>query len=201
MFTVTVPGEFAQNGGRVVWTLRAQGTAPHTVPGRVGIEAYRLHYAPMAMGSLPPMLKLAADGPELWAPMTIAGDARTAEAWSSGRDRVGSLANPFPQTASVGIPLTLTAWVADRLTPDGEREPVVGGASWSTHQGPAPASFSEPRLQPDIAAAGLTRTTVTFSEAGEYLLLVRADNFNRVDSTPRDQCCWTNGYVKVTVSP
>ena len=71
----------------------------------------------------------------------------------------------------------------------------------STHQGPAPASFSEPTLQPDIAAAGLTRTTVTFSEAGEYLLLVRADNFNRVDSTPRDQCCWTNGYVKVTVSP
>jgi len=29
---------------------------------------------------------------------------------------------------------------------------------------------------------------------------VRADNFGRVDSTPGDQCCWTNGYVKVTVT-
>jgi len=25
------------------------------------------------------------------------------------------------------------------------------------------------------------------------------DNFNPMDSTPGDQCCWTNGYVSVTV--
>ena len=63
---------------------------PHGVADDLGRKAmpqvdgptrcHPLHYAPMAMGSLSPMLKLAADGPELWGPMTIVGDARTAAA-------------------------------------------------------------------------------------------------------------------------
>ena len=40
----------------------------------------------------------------------------------------------------------------------------------------------------------------TFGQPGEYLIRVRADNFGRVDSSAGDQCCWTNGYVKVTVT-
>ena len=55
--------------------------------------------------------------------------------------------------------------------------------------------------EPDEDAGGRATTTVTFGEPGEYVLRVRADNFNPVDSTPPDQCCWTNGYVKVVVSP
>ena len=199
VFTVTVPGDFARNGGRVVWALRSHDTSPHTVPGKVGVGAYRLHHAPMAMGSLAPMLKLEADGPKLWGPMTLAGDARTLEAWSDGRDPVGSLANAVPRATSVGTPLTLTVWVADRLAADAEREPVRGGATWSTHQGPALVTFSESRLEPD--REGQASTTATFSEPGQYVLRVRADNFNPVDSTPGDQCCWTNGYVRVTVLP
>ena len=200
VFTVIVPEDFARNGGRVMWTLRSHGTSPHSVPGKVGVEAYRLHYEPMAMGSFPPMLKLHRDGPELWGPMTIAGDARTVSAWSEGRNTVGSVGNPLPFTASVGTPLTLTVWVTDRLAPDAERDPVRGGATWYTHQGPAVALFSEERPEPDEEAGSRATTTVTFSEPGEYVLRVRADNFNPVDSTPEDQCCWTNGYVKVTVS-
>ena len=200
VFTVRVPSAFARNDGRVVWTLRSQG-APHAVPAKVGVEAYRLHHQPMAMGSLPPMLKLEEDGPELWSPMTIAGDPRLARSWSEGIDPGGSVGNPLPLAASVGAPLTLTVWVADRLAPDAERESVRGGATWSTHQGPAPASFSEARLEPDEDAGGRATTTATFGEPGEYVLRVRADNFNPVDSTPQDQCCWTNGYVKVVVSP
>ena len=78
-------------------------------------------------------------------------------------------------------------------------DPVVGGATWSTHRGPVPATFSEADLE--ASNDGGATTTVTFSEPGEYVLRVRADNFNPVDSSTGDQCCWTNGYLKVTVSP
>jgi hypothetical protein len=199
VFTVTVPEAFAENGGRVVWTLRGHGPSPHVVPGKVGVEAYRLHHAPMAMGSLPPMLKLRPEGPELWGVMTVAGDAREMSTWQAGKDPIGSVRNPVRLTAAVGTPLSLTVWVADRLAPGGEREPVRGGATWATHQGPVLASFAQEQLEPDEAAGNQAATTVTFARPGDYLLRVRADNFNPVDSTPQDQCCWTNGYVRVTV--
>ena len=201
VFTVRVPGAFARNGGRVVWTLRSPGAAPHAVPGKVGAEAYRLHYQPMAMGSLPPMLELEQEGLQLWGPMTIAGDPRLVPSWSEGADSTGSIGHPLARTAAVGVPMTLTVRVADRLAPDAEREPVSGGATWATHQGPAPAAFSDARLEPDADAGGRVTTTVTFGVPGEYVLRVRADNFNPVDSSPADQCCWTNGYVTVVVSP
>jgi hypothetical protein len=41
---------------------------------------------------------------------------------------------------------------------------------------------------------GKASTTVTFSEPGEYMLHLLA-----IDSRTPSRCCWTNGYVKVTV--
>jgi hypothetical protein len=199
VFTVTVPADYVRDGGRVVWTLRSDGVTPHSVPGKVGVEAYRLSHGPMAMGSFAPVLKLSADGPELWGPMTVAGDARQRSTWEDGRTPRGSLGDPVPLSASVGSPLTLTVWVGDRLAPDAEREPVRAGVTWFTHQGPTAALFVEDEPEPDDT--GRASTTVRFVEPGEYLLRVRADNFNPVDSTPADQCCWTNGYLRVTVRP
>ena len=43
------------------------------------------------------------------------------------------------------------------------------------------------------------RVVATFSEPGEYMLRARVDNFRAIDSASGDQCCWTNGYVRVTV--
>jgi hypothetical protein len=40
----------------------------------------------------------------------------------------------------------------------------------------------------------------TFKETGEYVVRVRGDTFGNVDSIAADQCCWTNGYVKVRVT-
>jgi hypothetical protein len=184
-----------------VWTLRSDGSTPHSVPGRVGVEAYRLYPGPMAMGSFAPVLKLTEDGPELWGPMTVAGDARERSTWVGGRGPTGSVENPLDLAATVGEPLALTVWVADRLAPGAEREPVQAGATWFTHQGPSAAVFAETEPEPDPGAGGRATTTVTFGEPGEYMLRVRADNFNPVDSSPGDQCCWTNGYLRVTVGP
>jgi hypothetical protein len=43
------------------------------------------------------------------------------------------------------------------------------------------------------------RVVATFSEPGEYMLRAQVDNFRAPDSSSGDQCCWTNGYVRVTV--
>ncbi len=198
VFTVTVPADFRAQDGRVVWTLRNREET-HSVPGRVGVPAYQLHHFPMAMGSLPPSLRLTEDGPELWGVMSHAGDGRNASTWS-GESPLGSVLNPLQITASVEAPMILTVWVADRLASNAERDPVPGGVTWYTHQGPAIAQFANEAPLPR-ASDGLASTTVVFTEPGEYLLRVRADNFNPVDSTPGDQCCWTNGYIAVTVSP
>jgi len=204
VFTVTVPSSFTPED-RVVWTLRNANGQVHAVPGKIGIDAYELGHRPMAMGSLPPKLRLEQNGPNLHGPMGTVGTAPPV---------VGTVMNPLSRTARVGVPLTLTVWALDNV--DGEeREPLEAGAgvSWFTHQGPAFATFSPqniprnedlPRNQNvkgDPNADGLATVTATFPEAGEYLLRVRADNFNPLDSQPDDQCCWTNGYVRVTVTP
>ncbi len=62
VFTVTVPGDFAESRGRVVWTLRTGGET-HSVPGWTISGTYRLGYLPMGMGSYPPVLKFEEDGP------------------------------------------------------------------------------------------------------------------------------------------
>ena len=46
---------------------------------------------------------------------------------------------------------------------------------------------------------GVARVVATFSEPGEYILLARVDNWRATDSSSGSQCCWTNGYVRVTV--
>jgi len=196
-FTVTVPKDFAEGGGQVVWTLRTAGSV-NSVPGELAL-GYDLSLESQAGGSLPPMLKLEEDGPELWGSFSAPDDPRAASsrrALGRGEAR-GSNGNPAQKTATVGVPLTLTVWAKDRFVNLNDRKEVTPGITWFTHQGPAAATFTQARVGPDGSASA----TVTFPEAGRYLLLARADNFRGSgDSSIGDHCCWTNGYVEVTVS-
>ena len=68
---------------------------------------------------------------------------------------------------------------------------------WYHHQGPGQVTFSppEPVLE---GGAGEVTTNVTFSEAGDYVLRVWAiESFGAVNQ----HCCWSTGYVRVTVTP
>jgi hypothetical protein len=71
--------------------------------------------------------------------------------------------------------------------------------TWFTHQGPAQVTFAPPssRLTP---TGGKATTTATFSQPGDYILRVRA-NDSDVTAAGHAQCCWTNAYVKVRVTP
>lgn len=181
-FTVTVPAGFK---GDVVWTLRVRGQA-FSVPGRARTGAYQLRW-PMAMGSVPPLLHFKPDGP-------------------AGRGPTGLEAAPV-QTR-VGAVLPLTIWIADDSVREKDPVPIaVKGTpkaamnvTWYKHSGPGPVSFNPPR-QPIAELEGTATTSATFTQPGEYVVRVRADNFGRLDTSPGNQCCWTNGYVKVTVTP
>jgi hypothetical protein len=47
---------------------------------------------------------------------------------------------------------------------------------------------------------GKATTSVTFSAPGEYVLRVRANDASGVSGAGHAQCCWSNGFVKVTVT-
>lgn len=91
---------------------------------------------------------------------------------------------------------TLNAWVTGLETP-GRGEAGRGNSAppltWSKYRGPGLVSFAVPRPRPD--KTGKITTTATFSEPGEYTLLLVAGRPNT------GGCCWTNAFLKVTVSP
>jgi hypothetical protein len=183
VFTITVPAGFK---GDVVWTIRYRGQTLR-VPGRAKTGAYQLRW-PMAMGSVPPLLRFEADGPAGRGPAGIRMD---------------------PQQASVGKALPLAIFLEDDsvrepdpvpFKPRRETSKHAINVTWYKHSRPGTVSFDPP--QSGIGdLKGRASTSAAFTEPGEYVLRVRADNFGRFDTSPGNQCCWTNGYIRVTVKP
>ena len=183
VFSVTVPASYGDGRQRVVWTITSNGKT-YAVPAKVGVSALQIDYGPKAMGSVAPLVRIPPDGPE-------------GESIQGVRSQ--------PRTVVVGTPLTLTVWASEisERSPDDvvNRDGVSLALTWAKHQGPAAEVVFEPRRVTIEEGTGEATITATFSEAGEYLLRVRVDNFAANDSTGGDQCCWTNGYVPVTVTP
>ncbi len=200
VFVVHLPPDWPLDR-EVIWSFRSGGQL-YSVPGSWRTEAMELTTNYAAMGSHRPFLKMDADGEE--------GFGIIDPVWGE------------PRTARVGEPLELTVWARDQLAPDTREEVAVRVAMWG-HQGPSlPAVVAE---QPEVAedaegvggrgretdrpnsvlvpleSDGAANFTATFDRPGQYLLRVTVDNHGAVDSSPGDQCCWTNGYVEVSVSP
>ncbi len=177
-FAVTVPADFT---GDVVWTVTHAGQT-HSVPGRIIHESYQLDWSPQAAGSMRPLV---------WF------DSGEGEEVGRGPDGITSGEHLSTQ---VGTPLELAAWAQDQ----GERDPAPLSMIWQVHQGPpGPVEF-EPEVLTELGEDGEEVrgvTTATFSEPGDYVLRVRVDNFTASDSRFGNQCCWSNGYVRVSVTP
>jgi len=196
-FAVTVPAEMA--GTEVVWTLKHAGHN-YSIPGRATSPAYEMSLKEASLGSLGPAIRFARNGPE-------------------SVDRVGIYAAKVK--AKVGVPVTLSAFVQDRGNRSKYEEiknpfyPV--GTNWILHQGPAGArptfdpqaiSGKERATQAEASEGGadfsgwITATTqAMFPVPGNYVVRIRVDNFAAEDSQLDNQCCWSNAYVPVTVSP
>jgi hypothetical protein len=172
-FAVTVPANFT---GAVWWTLRSPNGEVTRVPGRTGSVAYELSHTPQAAGSLPPLLRVERNAQLVFG----RGPAATANL-----------------TGKVGQPVTLWVDAQDR----GEREQKYQvNATWIKHQGPGNVTFSPVTLRSPAAPGGELTTQATFDAPGQYVVRVRVDNFTSSDSSFADQCCWSNGYYKVTIT-
>lgn len=182
VFSVTVPASYADEEQRVVWTIRANGVE-YSVPGRVGADAMQLDYGPRAMGSVPPMVKFGSDGPE---------GQHVQGVWSD------------PRTVAVGEPLDLAlevSEVSERDPDDLVNQEVAVEVTWFKHSGPAAEVTFEPWQFEVESGKGEAVTAAKFTAPGTYVLRARVDNWAANDSTGGDQCCWTNAFVTVTVTP
>ncbi len=174
VFAVKVPANFGQKS-EVTWTLKVRGET-YAIPGsldqRWQIDALE---GEAGAGNTPPIITLGPAGPEARGP----GGA------TSG-----------PLKAVVGQPLPISVMVKDDGR--GGRGAQSVTLAWFKHQGPGSVTFS-PATGRAAAAGGDASTTATFSEPGDYVLRLRANDISGVANAGHAQCCWTNGFVKVTV--
>ena len=87
-----------------------------------------------------------------------------------------------------------------------DKEPIKFGrerpgmnVTWLKYAGPGAVTF-DPQKVGFPALTGQSSTKATFAAPGEYVVRVKADAFGYSDSSAGNQCCWTNGYQKVTVT-
>ena len=106
-----------------------------------------------------------------------------------------------PLKGVVGKPVALTVWASDdgaaarSVASEGRRNAPVN-LMWFKHQGPGDVNFAE--RAPRAGADGKAQTAATFTEPGVYILRVRVNDASGVENAGHAQCCWTNGFVKVT---
>ena len=103
--------------------------------------------------------------------------------------------------AKAGTPVELGAWISrDGVAAEDER-PI--NVKWFKHQGPGEVPFAERTTSVErdawsVEGGAKVAPAVTFAEPGEYLLRFLAFNVIREFEF---QCCWTNAYLPVTVTP
>ncbi|MGE0159929.1 MAG: hypothetical protein AB7T31_11015 [Gemmatimonadales bacterium] len=177
VFAVRVPQSF---DGEVVWTLK-NGGRTFSIPGGLDPLWKVDAISGDAMGNHPPRIRFSENGP-------------------TGEGPFGVEAEPL--RARVGEPLEITVWGSD----DGVAG-ALGQASsstrpftvhWFEQSGPGTVTFA-PNESPIAVEGGSAVTTAEFSAPGDYVLRVTANDASGVESGGHAQCCWTNGYVKVTV--
>ncbi len=162
---------------RVVWTLRWDGES-YSVPGHIGADDYTIEEPDQpGRSSVSPLVRF----------LEPAGPA--------GRGRDGDLvAGPF--TTGVGDPFSIEVSVSEPVTenPNSGFEQVT--VLWSKHQGPGDVTFSSTNQMP-ISDGVEATTTATFGEPGNYMLRLQAYEGRQPWGS---QCCWTNAFVRVTVT-
>jgi hypothetical protein len=185
IFTIRVPKDFG--GKKLAWTLIANGKAtviPMSLNPLWEVAPFR-----DAGGNTPPFIGFAESGPFWQGPRGQSTNLRTA----------------------LGDALELTVWIADdAVNPGVGRQPGSPPVTveWSKFRGPGAVKFGGPKPLVDKAEFhapastvfhGKATTTATFSEPGEYVLRVVANDWSG-DGGGGFQCCWTNAYANVSVA-
>jgi hypothetical protein len=219
VFAVVVPADFE---GDVWWTLTTDGYTTK-VPGRIrgrfqGIIGFESAYELS-------MIKFAENGPEaiglvgLHAPHTYTtrvGQPIEVEFWAFDRGErelkdvnmtlwkhqgpVGGVIAFESLVEAPPPPAARGGGAGDGLNV-GTGGPPPGFGRGARQAGPGPVEIGQAvRLPLTGPNANKGRFRATFDTPGEYLIRIRVDNFTSGDSAMGNQCCWTNGYVRVAVT-
>ena len=177
VFTIVLP---ADADAEVTWTLTSRGETleiPVNLDSEYLIEPFRAAAGP-SPGNGPPEVRF-----------------DPADAGFSGP--AGGVVERT--VAAAGAPLALDVWISDDGLGSG-RDDAVLSVTWGKFRGPGSVSFEDE--SPDIAledgpdgVTGRASTTATLSEPGDYMLYAVVSDGSRQSN----QCCWTNGYVRVRV--
>jgi len=192
IFAVPVPKGFTADD-KLTWTIVANGIST-SIPLRLYGDYLISPFSEIAVNNTPPVLRFAENGASMQGP-------------------IANLNNAAVRVASMAEPLAVTVWVTDdmKYTSDTNapmttpRPPVT--LVWSKYRGPGTVTFDHPQLDAEPIGrasnelfSGKATTQVRFSEAGEYVLHVTANDYSG-DGGGGFQCCWTTGLVKVSVKP
>jgi hypothetical protein len=197
MFSITVPKNFPATQ-RLWWVITFNG-----VTQRIGLilspdynitPQHASEEAPNGKYNLPPLLRFAPDAKPFQAP-------------------VATIATAIQRTAKVGVPMPLDLWVDDDAlyasgtnAPFGNRPPPVVTLTVTKYRGPGTVTVDRSIEKivtlkggsPMEPFSGKASTTVTFSEAGEYLLHVTTNDYSGKGGGSTG-CCWTTALIKVSV--
>jgi hypothetical protein len=183
VFTVTVPKDFGEQ--KLTWTLVANGQST-VVPGSLNPLWELSPFFDVGLGNTPPVISFEQGGLSVQGPRPITATRAT----------------------KAGNPLTLTLWVADDAkTYPGAKPPDTPPVTltWTKFRGPGTVTFAN--AKPEVkkiegkttaAFSGQATTTAAFSEPGEYILEVTANDWSG-EGGRGFQCCWTNALLKVAV--
>jgi hypothetical protein len=189
VFTIKVPKGFGDK--KLTWTLTVNGKTT-SVPVNTN-PLYVVSPFIEATGNTPPFIAFEEEGPFIQGPP---------------KDVSRQL------TAKVGEPVPLRVWVADdaKIPPPLEQFAKMLPAvrvKWTKFRGPGAVTFesvspkvvkAEFKAPPTSIYTGKSATTATFSDPGDYILEVVANDLSG-NGGGGFQCCWTTAQVRVTVKP
>ena len=210
VFTVTLPA--GSSNPEVWWTIDTNGQKTRT-PGRIVSTAYQLDYNPRPHGTVPPLLRLEEEGETGQYPAGIVASRPETVKVGELLTLAAHVEDPSvrdPNDYRFAEPPDVTVTWFKHQGPPGEIEwvrhpatpvPTPEEPADSTRAGPRP----EPRGDNVITVSdgkGTALVQARFTAPGEYMLRVQADQFDSTpDSSAGNQCCWTNGYQRVRVTP
>ena len=196
MFVVTVPKEFPKTQ-KINWTLTVNGVTT-SVPFHMHTD-YNITPLKSSEESPEPRVQHAAGAAVRRERADVLGPMATS-------------ANALERTATVGTPMPLDIWADDdALYSSGGNGPMARRAAAGQRHGlevsRARARSRWKRRRSSTASKAASRwsrtrgkasTTVTFSEAGDYVLHVTANDYSG-NGGGGSGCCWTTVLFKVAV--
>jgi hypothetical protein len=197
MFVVTVPKEFTPLQ-RLTWTLVVNGQTT-SIPLRLhpdyNISPFKIQHD-ATLTNTPPILRFDESSQGIQGPAAI-------------------VTRPvLTRTVSMSMPLSLIFWTEDDAKfSSGTNAPMKNPPppvqlAWSKYRGRGMVIFDKDKPEIETLTGGGVNqqfrgkggTTAKFSEPGEYMLHVTANDYSG-EGGGGEQCCWTTGLVKVSVTP